>query len=162
MLLRVLRHALASGRYIVLIAVIGTFLGAIMLMVYETLVVFNAMIDVLRDGSVSSKSAKVLAVGLIEAIDIFLIAIVAYIISLGLYVLFVDDTLPRPRWLTFNDLDDLKDNLLSVIVAVLAVLFLREAIARDSDRALLELSVALALMIGVLTFFLTKKSKPAK
>jgi uncharacterized membrane protein YqhA len=162
MFLSVLRRALSSGRYVVLIAVVGTFLCSILLMTYETVVVFSGLVDVLRDGTFSSKSAKVLAVGLIEAIDIYLISIVAYIISLGLYVLFVDETLPRPRWLTFNDLDDLKDNLLSVIIAVLAVLFLREAVARDTDRALLELSAALALIIAVLTFFLSKKSKSAK
>jgi uncharacterized membrane protein YqhA len=159
MLLRMVRRALASGPYVVLAAVISTFLGAVTLMLYETLVVFSAMFDVLREPTISAKTAKVLAVGLIEAIDIFLIAIVAYIISMGVYVLFVDDTLPRPRWLTFNDMDDLKDNLLSVIIAVLAVMFAREAVARESDRALLELSLALALMIGVLTFFLYKKSK---
>jgi hypothetical protein len=38
-------------------------------------------------------------------------------------------------------------------------MFAREAVARESERALLELSLALALMIGVLTFFLYKKSK---
>lgn len=162
MFLQVLRRALASGRYLVLIAVVGTFVGSITLMAYETVVVASALVDILRDGTFSPKSAKVLAVGLIEAIDIYLIAIVAYIISLGLYVLFVDESLPRPRWLTFDDLDDLKDNLLSVIVAVLAVFFLRSVVAYEGDLTLLELSAALALVILVLTLFLAKKSKSSK
>jgi uncharacterized membrane protein YqhA len=162
MFLQVLRRALASGRYLVLIAVVGTFVGSITLMAYETVVVASALVDILRDGTFSPKSAKVLAVGLIEAIDIYLIAIVAYIISLGLYVLFVDESLPRPRWLTFDDLDDLKDNLLSVIVAVLAVFFLRSVVAHEGDLTLLELSAALALVILVLTLFLAKKSKSSK
>jgi hypothetical protein len=58
--------------------------------------------DVIRNGSVSPKAGKALAVGVIEAIDVFLIAIVAYIICLGLYSLFVDDTLPVPRWLEIH------------------------------------------------------------
>lgn len=51
------------------------------------------------------------------------------IISLGLYSLFSDDTLPLPRWLEVHSLDDLKGNLVSLVIAVLAVLFLRAAIA---------------------------------
>lgn len=82
--------------------------------------------DAWRAGEISSKSAKVFAVGLIEAVDVFLIAIALYIISLGLYVLFVDDRLPLPRWLEIQDLDDLKGHLVSVVIAVLA--------ARARDR----------------------------
>jgi uncharacterized membrane protein YqhA len=159
MLLRLVRQALGSGRYIVLVAVIGSFVGSLMLMIYQSIVVLNGMIKVARVDTFSPKTSKLLAVRLIEAIDVYLIAIVAYIISVGLYVLFVDDTLPRPRWLSFTDMDDLKDKLLSVIVAVLAVLFAREAVASEHIGSLLELSAALALMIAVLTLFLYKKSK---
>jgi uncharacterized membrane protein YqhA len=34
-----------------------------------------------------------------------------------------------PRWLKVRDLEDLKANLVSVVIAVLAVLFLRETVA---------------------------------
>ena len=60
-----------------------------------------------------------------------------------------------PRWLKIHDLEDLKNHLVSVVVAVLAVLFLQEAVARAGDLDLLQLAVALALMIAALTFFLT-------
>jgi uncharacterized membrane protein YqhA len=89
------------------------------------------------------------------ALDVFLISIVAYIISLGLYTLFIDDALPLPRWLRIQDLEDLKNHMVSVVVAVLAVLFLQEAVARAADLDLLSLAIALALMIAALTFFLT-------
>ena len=81
----------------------------------------------------------------------------AYITGLGLYSLFVDDTLPLPRWLKNNDFDDLKNHLVSVIVAVLAVLFLREAVSRAADVDLLSFAVALAVIIAALTFFLIVK-----
>lgn len=48
-------------------------------------------------------------------------------IGLGLYRLFVDPELPLPAWLKIRDLDDLKNNLVSSVIAVLSVLFLREA-----------------------------------
>jgi len=152
-----LRRVLASSRYIVFIAILGTFVASFALMLYEAVVVAEVVGDVVRKGSISSEAGKTLAVALIEAIDVFLIAIVAYIIGLGLYALFVDDTLPLPRWLEVHDLDDLKGHLVSVVIAVLAVLFLREAVARAGDLDLLRLGAALALMIAALTFFLTMR-----
>jgi uncharacterized membrane protein YqhA len=152
-----LRRALASSRYIVFVAIFGTFAGAVALLLYEAIVVAETVVDVVRSGSISPADAKALAVGLIEAIDVFLIALVSYIISLGLYALFVDDTLPLPRWLAIHDLDDLKNHLVSVVIAVLSVLFLREAVARAGELDLLRLGAALALMIAALTFFLRLK-----
>jgi uncharacterized membrane protein YqhA len=154
-----LRRAFAASRYVVLIAVLGTFVASLALLVYEALVVGSAVIDAFREHSLSPKSAKVLAVGLIEAVDVFLIAIAVYIISLGLYVLFVDDKLPLPGWLQIGDLEHLKANLVSIVIAVLAVLFLREAVAWDGTRDLLAFGAALALVIAALRFFLMKKGK---
>ena len=96
-------------------------------------------------------------VGMIEAVDVFLIAIALYITSLGLFVLFVDDTLPVPKWFQIRNLEDLKSNLVSVVIAVLAVLFLRETVSWDGSRDILAFGTALALVIAALTFFLRKK-----
>jgi uncharacterized membrane protein YqhA len=157
-----LRRALVSSRYIVAIAIVGTFIASVALMLYEAAVVVDVVVDAIKAGSISPKIGKVLATGLIEAVDVFLIAIVAYIICLGLYSLFVDDTLPVPRWLEIHDLDDLKNNLVSVLVAVFAVLFLREAVARAGDLDLLELGVTIAVMIAALTFYLSMKGERRK
>jgi len=103
-----LRRTLASSRYLVVIAVLGTLAASLTLLVYEALVVAEGVIEAIRIGSVSAAKAKLLAVDLIQAVDIFLIAIAVYMISLGLYVLFIDESLPLPRWLVFRDLEDLK------------------------------------------------------
>jgi uncharacterized membrane protein YqhA len=63
-------------------------------------------------------------------------------------------TVPLPRWLKVRDLEDLKANLVSVVIAVIAVLFLREAVAWEGHRDILELGAALALVIAALTFYL--------
>jgi uncharacterized membrane protein YqhA len=156
----ILRRVLVSSRYLVVIAIAGTLLASLALLLYEALVVAGAVVAIVREGAVSPKAAKALAVGLIEAVDVFLIAIAAYITSLGLYALFVDDTLPLPRWLQVHDLEDLKKNLVSVVIAVLAVLFLREAVAWDGSRDLLAFGAALALIVASLTFFLARKGTP--
>jgi uncharacterized membrane protein YqhA len=152
------RTILASSRYLVLIAIGATFLGAIALMIFEAAVVVTALVEIAGSPEFTPKSAKRIAVGLIEAVDVFLIAIAMYMMSLSLYALFVDEKLPLPGWLKVNDLEDLKANLVSIVIAVLAVLFLRQAVAWEGGADILALGVALALVIASLTFFLAKKS----
>jgi uncharacterized membrane protein YqhA len=152
------RTILASSRFLVLIAIVATFLGAVALMVFEAAVVVVALFEIASSPEFTPKNAKRIAVGLIEAVDVFLIAIAMYMMSLSLYALFVDEKLPLPRWLKVSDLEDLKANLVSIVIAVLAVLFLRQAVAWESGTDILALGAALALVIASLTFFLAKKS----
>jgi uncharacterized membrane protein YqhA len=156
-----LRRILASGRYIMVVPVLGTFLGSFALILYEAIVLVSSVAQTLREREVSAKAVKVFAVGIVEAVDVFLIAIAVYIISIGLYSLFIDETLPLPKWLELRNLDDLKGHLISVVIAVLAVLFLREAVAWDGNPHLAGFGVALAVVIAALAFFLMKSnSKP--
>lgn len=157
-----LRRVLASSRYVVFVAVVAALLASVALILYEAVTVIQVIFNALRQGGFFPQPSKALAVGLIEAIDVFLIAIVALIIGLGLHALFIDDTLPLPRWLKIEDLEDLKGHLVSIIIAVLAVLFLREAVERAKDLDLLRLAAALALMIAALVFFLLMRDRRRK
>jgi uncharacterized membrane protein YqhA len=149
-----LRQMLASTKYIILVVIFSIYAGSVALILYEAIVVGSVILATIQDASVSSEGGRLLAVGLLAAIDVFLIAIVGYIICAGLFVLFIDDTLPLPGWMLIRNLEDLKNNLISVIVAVLAVLFAKEAVARTGELDLLGLGIAVASMIGVLTLFL--------
>jgi uncharacterized membrane protein YqhA len=156
------RQLLASSKNIVLVVILGIYVAVVALIVYEIAVVASAIIDTIREGSVSPEGARLLAVGLLAAIDVFLIAIVGYIICVGLFALFIDDSIPLPGWLVIRNLEDLKNNLISVIVAVLDVLFLKEAVSRAADLDLLGLGLAVALIIAALTFFLSMNSGTAR
>ena len=149
-----LRQILASSRYIVFVAVVAALLASVALILYEAIVIAEVIFNAVTQGGFLPQPSKALAVGLIEALDVFLIAIVALIIGLGLHALFVDDTLPLPRWLKIDNLEDLKRHLVSIIIAVLAVLFLREAVERAKDLDLLRLAAALAIMIAALVLFI--------
>ena len=154
-----LKRVLSASRWFTLIAIVGALVGSTALLIYEAIVIVTAVVETIQADSISPKIAKVLAVGLIEALDVFLIAIVGYIISVGLYVLFIDDTLPVRPWFKVNDLDDLKSHLVGSVIAVLAVLFMREAVAWDGERDLLGFGAALALVIAALTLYLAVKGK---
>lgn len=152
-----LRRLFSISRFIVLVPIVGTFVAACGLMIYEAIAMASGLIDVVHGGAVLPKDVKALAVGLIEAVDIFLIAIAMYIISISLYTLFIDDTLPLPQWLIVPDLEAVKSNLVSVVIAVLAVLFLREAVAWDGERDFLAFGIAMATMIAALSLYLGLK-----
>ena len=53
-------------------------------------------------------------------------------------------------------LDDFKASLVSVVIAVLAVIFLGEAVSWDREREILGFGLAVALVVTALTFFLAK------
>ncbi len=60
-------------------------------------------------------------------IDIFLLGTIMLMTSVGLYQLFIKPDMELPEWLVVTDLEQLKFNLLAVIVVMLAILFLGEA-----------------------------------
>jgi uncharacterized membrane protein YqhA len=150
-----LQRILTSSRYIVFVAVIAALAASVALILYEAAVVAEVIFAAVKQEGFQLTSGRALAVGLIEAIDVFLIAIVALVIGLGLHRLFVDETMPLPRWLKIDDLEDLKGYLVSIVIAVLAVLFLRQAVEWAGDHDLLRLAGALALMIAALVLFLS-------
>lgn len=103
-----LQRALSFTRYVVFVAVVAALAASVALILYEAAVVGEVIFSAVKQGGFQLASGRALAVGLIEAIDVFLIAIVALVIGLGLHRLFVDETMPLPRWLKIDDLEDLK------------------------------------------------------
>jgi uncharacterized membrane protein YqhA len=154
------RRLLAMSRFTVLLPIVGIFLAAFGLMIFESITLAVRLIDLIHGSGLSTTDVKALAVGLIEVVDIFLIAIGMYMISISLYTLFVDDTLPLPPWLVVPNLEAVKANLVSIVIAVLAVLFLREAVAWTGGTDILAFGAALALIIAALSLYLITKGKP--
>ena len=152
-----LRLLFSKSRYIVIVPIVGTLIAAFGLMLYETMAMVTALIEIFQKGALVQKEVKALAVGMIEAVDIFLIAIAMYIISVSLFTLFIDDTLPLPQWLVVPDLEAVKANLVSVVIAVLAILFLRAAVAWDGGPEILGFGIAMAMMIAALSLYLGLK-----
>lgn len=144
------RRILASSRYLIAVAALGSFLSAATLLVYGALAVVNVIWDTIGQGEVTVDGSKGLAVQFIQLTDVFLLGTVLYIVALGLYDLFVDPGLPVPPWLHIRSLDDLKSKLVQVIVVLLGVTFLGAAVEWDGGGEILELGAAVALVIAAL------------
>lgn len=144
------RRVLASSRFVVGVPIVGLFVGAVTLSVMAgvqtALTVMHAITGDL------SKSEAVL--DFIELADVFLLATVLYIMSLGLFELFIDDRMPLPAWLQIHSLDDLKKKLVGVVAVVLAVSFLGRVIQGGDAMSLLESGVGIAAVVAAMGYFM--------
>jgi uncharacterized membrane protein YqhA len=152
-----LRNVFAASRFVIGLAVLGSFVGSAILLVIATITLFriawNEIVNFDPD-NLGGRHIDRLGVELIEIIDIILLGTVLYIVALGLYQLFIDQNLALPRWLKVNDLTDLKRDLIAVVVVLLGVSFLGEVVNWEGESDVLPLGAAVALVIAALGFIL--------
>jgi len=143
----VIRDILGTSRFLIILAVLGTFAASATLQVFGLLRVVAVIVELIRVGDVSSAAAKSLIADTVSIIDIFLIGTVLFVISAGLYQLFVQRGISLPAWLRIESLDDLKDNLTEVIVVAILVAFLGQAVEWTGDVAILAFGLAVGAVI---------------
>ncbi len=140
--------------YLILIAVVGSFFSSLALLIYGGISVIRLILNFSNNLKFNVDIDKQIIVGFINVIDLFLIGIVFYIISLGLYELFIDENIKIPNWLVIHDFDVLKSKLVSVSVVVLGVLFLGKALETTNAQDLLYFGGGIALVVAALAFYL--------
>ena len=155
-----MRRLVELSRYVVIIPVIGSFIGSLVLLVIGSIEVGKAAWSALRPDT----DTKYVVVQVLQGVDTFLLATVLLVIGYGLYELFVDDLVQLPLWLEIRTLDDLKTKLIGVVVAVLGVVFLGTVVdARSSDDVLRSGVGIGAVLVSLAVFqWATKSPKPVK
>ncbi|MFT3859738.1 YqhA family protein [Micropruina sp.] len=140
-------------RFIVLVPALGMMLGALTLTVVGAVEVFQTILAAFAGES----EAKEFVIAFVEIADVFLLAVVLFIIAIGLYELFIGEIGGLPDWLVFDSLDDLKSQLIGVVVVVLGVFFLGRALHGDDALNLLYLGGGIAAVTAALSLFLRTK-----
>ncbi len=154
---------LANSRYLILIAVVSSYLVAAIVIIYDALLVVHMCIDLFIHPNLSPEFGRQLVLECIEQLDIFLLGTAFFIVALGLYELFIRRPAVSLDWLHVRDLDDLKGRLLGVVVVIMSVFFLEQVINWDGKRAILDLGIAEALMIAAITVAIRiHRSQPDK
>ncbi|MCR5582118.1 MAG: YqhA family protein [Eggerthellaceae bacterium] len=125
-----------------LIAAVALAVGTMIALVLSTIDFITYEIDLHK-----------LALEYVEYADTFLLAVALYIMSIGLTSLFISDKIPMPAWLTFNDFDDLKERLVSVIVVMIGVYFLGQVLSGNAGLDILWLGLSCAAVIIALSVF---------
>lgn len=143
-----MKRILEGSRYLVLLGVVSSLVasaGAFVWGTYKTVVLLIEM--------VATQGKDVVATtGLIALMDKFLIAAGLYIFAVGIYELFVDD-LKLPAWLVVHSLHQIKGQLSSVIILVLAIVFLEHVIEWKNAQEVLQMGIGIAVVTSSLIAF---------
>lgn len=151
---KVVSRVAGLTRFIVIVPVLGLLVSAVALVVTGAIQTVRIILASVVPVSAGGATLKETLVSFIELADLFLLAVVIYIIALGLFELFIESDLRLPEWLQFHDLDDLKYRLLGVIVVVLAVTFLGRAIQVKEAQDLFWIGAGVSSVIAALALFM--------
>ena len=101
---------------------------------------------------------ELVIVSVLEAVDIYLLAVVQMIVVVGLYELFIGD-LDLPPWLEARSLEDLKKPVIEFLVVFVAIQGIERFLVADNPADALSTVAAVALLIASLTLFLAFTAK---
>jgi len=168
MLEKLFEGAIWHSRFIVILAVVFGLLGAIILVVVASMDIWGVAVytfNTIITHAHPEKFHEDIVAGIIGAVDLYLIAVVMFIFSFGLYELFISDIEAAEgkngsKLLAIHSLDQLKDKIAKVIVMVLVVSFFQKVLHTDFSTPLEMLYFAgsiTALAVGL--YFLGKVGK---
>jgi uncharacterized membrane protein YqhA len=133
--------------------VVALLVCALAVFVFGGVTTISSIVTVFGEGEFNAEGARLLSTEMIELIDLFLLGTILLITAVGLYELFLDPDVPLPGWMSVQNLDQLKMNLLAVIVVMLAVLFLGAAAGEwHEGQSIMEYGIGIALVIAAASF----------
>lgn len=153
------------SRFFVILAVISSLLASMVLFIIGSLDVMDVLgktwnYYILGDHSYDLHAK---AVGeIIGAIDLYLIAVVLFIFSFGIYELFISivdeaESESGSKILQIHSLDELKDKIAKVIIMVLIVRYFQMVLEMPFNGALEMLYLAISILgLSLALFFLHK------
>ena len=138
-------------RYVALLAVISTLFGSVILFFLGTYEMYMLVVTFFKNHNVGA-----IELGFIQALDMFLFALIMMIFSMGTYDLFISKLDPaavegiRPDWLQFKDIDELKTSLAKVIIIILIINFFELVVTANGslEYKFLIIPVGIILLAG--------------
>ncbi len=154
-----------KSRLIILFAVIFSLLGSLILFLCGSFEVYYTVSHLFHEGS-REPDYNNLLIGIIGAVDLYLIGIVLLIFSFGIYELFISkidiaqEEGHSHNILEITSLDELKNKLIKVILMVLIVSFFKAILSTSFTTPLEMLYFGLAILcVSACTFFIRKIEK---
>ena len=165
----IVEGGLWNTRFIVLLAVVFGILSAVALFITASYTVFEALkfgiMEFARMHSFEIIEKKVL-IGVIGAVDLYLIGVVVLIFSFGMYELFISkiDQAHSDKdinILEIHSLDQLKNSITKVIIIVLVVSFFEGVLLMEFKTPQDMLYLAISIFVISLGLYFLQKSKSA-
>jgi len=150
---KIFESILWNSRYFVLLAVIFGMVGSIVLFIVASVDIYSVastVINTYLNHLHPDHFHENIVSGLIGAVDLYLIAVVMFIFSFGLYELFISEVDMAEKGssniLEIHSLDQLKDKIAKVIVMVLVVSFFQRVLHTQYNGGLEMLYFALSIL----------------
>src|SRR3989338_1167417 len=153
-----LKFCLEKGKYVILLAVVSTFLASVATFIWGTVRMITNVVSLIA-GLITHEGGHS-GVQMIASLDSILLAIVLYIFSVAIYELFFGK-INVPDWLVIENLDGLKEKLASVIILILAVTFLEHLVEWKDAKETLMFGVSIAAVLIALVFYMQHKKTRA-
>jgi len=163
--------AIWKSRFVVILAVVFGLIGAFVLFVVASLDIWGVAVytfNTIVTGAHPDKFHEDIVAGIIGAVDLYLIAVVMFIFSFGIYELFISeidaaDEEKSSKILAIHSLDQLKDKIAKVIVMVLVVNFFQRVLHTEFKTPIEMLYFALAIAaLAIGLYFLGMVGKKEK
>ncbi len=162
MLERLFEGFLWKSRLMVLFAVVMGLVSSLLLFFLGTFDIFKVILKV-ASINISKEIYKEAVATIVGAIDIYLIATVLIIFSLGIYELFISridqamEDEKSSKILAITNLEDLKEKLAKVVLMVLVVTFFKYAIHVPYKTSLELLYLAAGTLMLALALYYSHK-----
>jgi uncharacterized membrane protein YqhA len=163
---KIFESVLWRSRFFTLLSVIFGMLGAIILFIVASLDIWGVLVliwDMLFHHAHPEHLHEDVVSAIIGAVDLFLIAIVMLIFSMGVYELFIskidaaEESDGGSEVLKIHSLDQLKDKIAKVIVMVLVVSFFQRVLHTHYDGALEMLYFSGSILLLALALYFLHK-----
>ncbi len=142
-----------TSRFAILLAIAGVSIASISMLVYSMIVMIRVVFSAFARSSYDLESAKHLAVELIELTDFFLLGMVLYVVGFGMYQLFIDPDAVAAPWMRVTSLDQLKSQILNVIVVLLSVTFLGTALEWHGGQDIIWFGGTIAMVVVAMSIY---------
>ena len=143
-----MKKIIEKSKNLFLIAVASTLIASVIAFLWGLINTLTVVVNLV----LSYGKDPFAAIELIELMDIFLIATVLFIFSLGMYELFID-SVNLPEWLIIRNLHDLKVKLSSVIILVMGITFLKHLVEWEDPQGTFFFGLAIAVVTVSLIAF---------
>jgi len=156
---------LSGTRYLILIPIFGLAIAAATFFILGGIGLIRLLIEVIVNSltdqqAVTIHDAGVVIFEILEYVHTLLIGTVLYITAVGLYQLFIKE-ISVIGWLKVESAEELENNLVGVVVVVLAVNFMGAVFAGNVEH-LQEYGIGMALPVAALGLFIGLRSWAAK
>ena len=154
-----IERLLAGSRYLTVITILLSMLAAVSLYIAAILSFIGVILQALGAGPWVPKVSKEAAIGILNIIDLLLIATGLQMVAIGIYRIFLNSELPVPPGLQISSFGELKVSMVKMVGIVLLVLFLENAFKLGPGQPILYFGFAIAVIIAAFAWAIKQEER---